>query len=90
MNALDPNVRKYRAYTKWLQSLPEATEVGTHVANEGRWQEPLFTIDGHKGQFLLGSTGDETPNSVIASLSQGNLLKARVFEPKRQRRNHVD
>lgn len=73
------DVKKYREYTKWLQSLPQAEEVGTYRTPGTVCDEPIFKIGGKK--YILGDTGDETEASVIASLPQGNLLKARVFEP---------
>jgi hypothetical protein len=76
---MDPNIKRYRAYTKWLESLPQAEEVGTHCASGTIYDEPIFLIGARK--YLLGVTGEETEASVIATLPQGNLLKARVFEP---------
>jgi len=78
----DPNVKIYQEYTRWLGSLPQAHEVGTYREKWSMCIESLFKIEGREGLFVIGCTGDETKHSIIASLAQGNLLKARVFEPK--------
>lgn len=84
---MNADVKKYRRYTKWLAGLPAASEVGEYRSPGSVCDEPVFTIEGRKGHFLLGATGSETEHSVIASLPQGNLLKARVFEPKRLKKD---
>lgn len=79
---MDPNIAVYKEYTKWLNTLPGAIETGECTRVGSGCIELIFTITGYdEVLFILGSTNFETDQSVIASLPQGALLKARVFEP---------
>jgi hypothetical protein len=73
------NVLKYRQYTEWLGSLPLADVVDNYRSPGTVCDQAVFVINGKK--FLQGITGDENEESVIAVIRQGNLLKARVFQP---------
>lgn len=58
---MDPNVKKYRAYTRWLESLPKASQVGERREPGSLCVEPVFKIEGYGARlFTLGCTGAET------------------------------